>query len=181
MPQIAQAQRTLGKATRRLSGVNLANSLPPPFSARELFGREQLHASQVRARRSPNVPRTLRICRQCELTLTGPEDYSLRGLHTMGADDLMVEIYQPALTNGPLKWQTRVEGDPATYTPASTHSDESLNKGQRFRLDPNPKPKADPNEAASDTVAQQAISPIDLPRHEVDQGGCDSILFTSSR
>ncbi len=72
------------------------------------------------------TPRTLRLfyaalpdVDSSELTLTGPEgDYSLRGLHTMGADDLMVEIYQPALTNGSytVKWQTRVEGDPATYT-----------------------------------------------------------------
>jgi methionine-rich copper-binding protein CopC len=53
-----------------------------------------------------------------ELTLTGPAgDYSLRGLHTMGADDLMVEIYQPALTNGhyTVQWKTRVEGDDADY------------------------------------------------------------------
>ena len=69
------------------------------------------------------TPRTLRLfyaalpdVDSSELTLTGPEgDYSLRGLHTMGADDLMVEIYQPALTNGSytVKWQTRVGGDPA--------------------------------------------------------------------
>jgi methionine-rich copper-binding protein CopC len=72
------------------------------------------------------TPRTLRLfyaalpdVDSSELTLTGPEgDYSLRGLHTMGADDLMVEIYQPALTNGSytVKWQTRVGGDPAVYT-----------------------------------------------------------------
>ena len=71
------------------------------------------------------IPRTLRLfyaalpdVESSELTLTGPAgDYSLRGLHTMGADDLMVEIYQPALTNGQytVQWKTRVEGDDADY------------------------------------------------------------------
>ena len=71
------------------------------------------------------TPRTLRLfyaalpdVDNSEVTLTGPEgDYSLRGLHTMGADDLMVEIYQPALTNGSytVQWKTRVEGDSAIY------------------------------------------------------------------
>ena len=71
------------------------------------------------------TPRTLRLfyaalpdVESSELTLTGPSgDYSLRGLHTMGADDLMVEIYQPALTNGnySVQWKTRVEGDDAGY------------------------------------------------------------------
>ena len=71
------------------------------------------------------TPRTLRLfyaalpdVDSSELTLTGPEgDYNLRGLHTLDADDLMVEIYQPALTNGSytVQWKTRVEGDPAVY------------------------------------------------------------------
>ena len=71
------------------------------------------------------TPRTLRLfyaalpdVENSELTLTGPAGgYSLRGLHTMGADDLMVEIYQPALTNGhyTVQWKTRVEGDDADY------------------------------------------------------------------
>ena len=71
------------------------------------------------------TPRTLRLfyaalpdVENSELTLTGPAgDYSLRGLHTMGADDLMVEIFQPAATNGhyTVQWKTRVEGDDADY------------------------------------------------------------------
>ena len=71
------------------------------------------------------TPRTLRLfytalpdVENSELTLTGPAgEYSLRGMHTMGADDLMIEIYQPALINGhyTVQWKTRVEGDDADY------------------------------------------------------------------
>jgi methionine-rich copper-binding protein CopC len=71
------------------------------------------------------LPRTLRLyyaalpdVDSSEVTLTGPEgDYTLRGLHTMGRDDLMMEIYQPSLTNGEytVRWQAVVEGDPQRY------------------------------------------------------------------
>ena len=120
--------------TRRLSGVNFSKlfaaaslvSLLASCSGANNY--TPLLSSEPGAGETitERTPRTLRLfyaalpnVDSSELTLTGPEgDYSLRGLHTMGADDLMVEIYQPALTNGSytVKWQTRVEGDPATYT-----------------------------------------------------------------
>ena len=72
------------------------------------------------------LPRTLRLFYAAlpnvdvsTVTLTGPEgEYTLRGLHTMGADDLMMEIYRPTLTNGDytVKWETQVEGDSQTYS-----------------------------------------------------------------
>lgn len=72
------------------------------------------------------VPRTLRLfyaalpaVGESSVELAGPEgDYTLRGLHTMGADDLMMEIYQPSLTNGTytVRWQTKVEGDDDLYS-----------------------------------------------------------------
>ena len=77
------------------------------------------------------TPRTLRLfyaalpdVENSELTLTGPAgDYSLRGLHTMGADDLMVEIYQPALTNGNYSGSgKRVSRVMMLTTLANTHS-----------------------------------------------------------
>ena len=71
------------------------------------------------------IPRTRRLfyaalpdVENSDLRLTGPEgDYSLRGMHTMGADDLMIEIHQPALTNGTytVQWKTRVEADATDY------------------------------------------------------------------
>ena len=42
----------------------------------------------------PNVPNS-------GLTLTGPDgNYDLRGFHTMGSDDLMIEITNPSIPDG---------------------------------------------------------------------------------
>lgn len=70
-------------------------------------------------------PRNLRLyftalpdVSRSNLTLVGPDgEYALRGLHTMGADDLMVEITNPAIPDGnyTVTWSTVVEGDPNTY------------------------------------------------------------------
>ncbi|MGQ9424576.1 copper resistance CopC family protein [Gilvimarinus sp. F26214L] len=62
-------------------------------------------------------PRTLRVfltelpdVSRSELKLTGPQgEIPLTGLHTMGADDLMIEIEQYPLPNGEytVEWKTR--------------------------------------------------------------------------
>jgi len=71
------------------------------------------------------MPRTLRLyydalpdVERSSLSLTGPEgEVELRGLHTMAADDLMIEIMEP-LANGDyaVHWTTIVGDDPAEYT-----------------------------------------------------------------
>jgi len=70
------------------------------------------------------MPRTLRLyynalpdVARSSLTLVGPEgEVPLRGLHTMAADDLMIEIMAP-LANGDytILWTTVVAGDPAEH------------------------------------------------------------------
>ena len=72
------------------------------------------------------APRTLRLYYDAlpdvsvsSLVLTGPAgEYSLRGLHSMAADDLMVEIFEPAATDGDysLRWTTVVGEDPSVYS-----------------------------------------------------------------
>ncbi len=71
------------------------------------------------------VPRTLRLyydalpdVQRSSLSLIGPDgEVELRGLHTMAADDLMIEIMEP-LANGDyaVHWTTIVGDDPAEYT-----------------------------------------------------------------
>ena len=71
------------------------------------------------------MPRTLRLyydalpdVERSSLSLTGPDgEVELRGLHTMAADDLMIEIMQP-LANGDyaVHWTAIVGDDPAEYT-----------------------------------------------------------------
>lgn len=71
------------------------------------------------------APRTLRLyysalpdVDQSSLRLVGPTgEHSLRGLHTMAADDLMIEIMDP-LQNGSytVEWTTVVANDPNTYS-----------------------------------------------------------------
>lgn len=63
------------------------------------------------------VPRTIRLyfkslpdVDQSNISLIGPSgDYTLRGLHTMGEDDLMVEIYKPMLVDGEyrVEWEAQ--------------------------------------------------------------------------
>ncbi len=70
------------------------------------------------------APRTLRLYFDAlpnvdvsNLVLRGPAgDYNLRGLHTMAADDLMIEILDP-LTEGDyvVEWVTRVGEDPVLH------------------------------------------------------------------
>lgn len=71
------------------------------------------------------APRTLRLyfdalpdVSRSSLRLLGEEDeYNLRGLHTMAADDLMIEILDP-LEPGTytVEWRTRVGEDPELYS-----------------------------------------------------------------
>lgn len=71
------------------------------------------------------MPRTLRLyynalpdVERSSLSLIGPEgEVELRGLHTMAADDLMIEIMEP-LANGDyaVHWTAIVGDDPAEYT-----------------------------------------------------------------
>lgn len=74
--------------------------------------------------RLTRAPRTLRLfysalpdVSQSSLRLAGPNgDLALRGLHTMAADDLMIEIMDP-VTPGTytVYWTTVVGDDPAQY------------------------------------------------------------------
>ena len=75
------------------------------------------------------MPRTLRLyynalpdVERSSLTLIGPagglsSEVHLRGLHTMAADDLMIEIMEP-LANGDytIYWTTVVAGDAEHYS-----------------------------------------------------------------
>lgn len=70
------------------------------------------------------APRTLRLfysalpdVSRSSLRLEGPEgDLALRGLHTMAADDLMIEIMDPVQPGTyTVHWSTVVEGDPVQY------------------------------------------------------------------
>ncbi len=70
------------------------------------------------------MPRTLRLyynalpdVGRSSLSLTGPGgEVELRGLHTMAADDLMIEIMEP-LANGDysVKWTAAFGDDPTEY------------------------------------------------------------------
>ena len=63
------------------------------------------------------IPRTLRLYFKSlpnvdlsNVRLSGPAGtYTLRGLHTMGEDDLMVEIYRPILVDGEYQVEWEVE------------------------------------------------------------------------
>ncbi|MSR11952.1 MAG: copper resistance protein CopC [Gammaproteobacteria bacterium] len=71
-------------------------------------------------------PRTLRLffnalpdVELSSLTLHGPDgEYPLRGMHTMAADDLMVEIVNPSIPSGnySVQWSTVVGADPTIYS-----------------------------------------------------------------
>lgn len=71
------------------------------------------------------APRNLRLyynalpdVSNSRLTLTGPDgDYDLRGFHTMGANDLMIEITNPSIPDGDyvVGWSAVVGDDPNVY------------------------------------------------------------------
>jgi len=71
------------------------------------------------------APRTLRLfyaalpdVERSSLRLVGPNgEHQLRGLHTMAADDLMIEIMDP-VTPGKyvVEWSTAVGDDPTVYS-----------------------------------------------------------------
>lgn len=59
----------------------------------------------------PDVPSS-------SITLTGPNgNYDLRGFHTMGADDLMIEITNPSIPDGDyeVNWSAVAGEDPNVY------------------------------------------------------------------
>ena len=59
----------------------------------------------------PDVPNS-------SLTLMGPEgNYDLRGFHTMGSDDLMIEITNPSIPDGDyvVDWSVVVGEDSTAY------------------------------------------------------------------
>lgn len=71
------------------------------------------------------APRTLRLfynalpdVSQSSLRLVGPTgEHQLRGLHTMAADDLMIEIMDPVTTGTyTVEWTTVVGDDPMVYS-----------------------------------------------------------------
>jgi methionine-rich copper-binding protein CopC len=70
------------------------------------------------------APRTLRLfydalpdVSRSSLKLIGPAgEHSLRGLHTMAADDLMIEIMDPVTVGDyTVEWETVVGDDPTVY------------------------------------------------------------------
>ncbi|HIA59352.1 MAG TPA: copper resistance protein CopC [Gammaproteobacteria bacterium] len=70
------------------------------------------------------APRTLRLyydalpnVSRSNVSLTGPAgEYPLRGLHTMAADDLMIEIMQPLIAGEyTVHWTTVVGDEPVVY------------------------------------------------------------------
>ena len=71
------------------------------------------------------APRTLRLfydalpdVERSSLRLVGPNgEHQLRGLHTMAADDLMIEIMDP-VTEGDytVEWSTAVGDNPSIYS-----------------------------------------------------------------
>ena len=85
------------------------------------------------------MPRTLRLyysalpdVERSSLRLVGPEgDVPLRGLHTMAADDLMIEIMEP-LADGDyaVHWTTVVADDPHEYSGEVNFSVELPREGQ---------------------------------------------------
>jgi methionine-rich copper-binding protein CopC len=93
------------------------NNAAPPSPL--LSAEPAVDASLTRA------PRTLRLfysalpdVSQSSLRLVGPngEEFALRGLHTMAADDLMIEIMDPVVPGTyTVFWSTTVEGDPTHY------------------------------------------------------------------
>lgn len=102
-----------------LTGI-LISSCATDTGFTPLIGSEpEIGASLTRA------PRTLRLyysalpdVSQSSLRLVGPTgEHQLRGLHTMAADDLMIEILDPVTTGSyTVEWTTVVGDDPTVYS-----------------------------------------------------------------
>jgi len=84
-----------------------------------------LRAEPERNSELTRAPRTLRLfydalpdVSQSSLKLVGPGgEHQLRGLHTMAADDLMIEIMDPVTTGDySVEWRTAVGDDPTVYS-----------------------------------------------------------------
>ncbi len=100
-------------------------SLPLAACDREAGYSPILNSEPVADSIQTRMPRTLRLyysalpdVERSSLRLVGPEgDIPLRGLHTMAADDLMIEILEP-LADGDyaIHWTTVVADDPDEYS-----------------------------------------------------------------
>ena len=84
-----------------------------------------LRAEPERNSELTRAPRTLRLfydalpdVARSSLKLVGPSgEHQLRGLHTMAADDLMIEIMDPVTVGDySVKWRTAVGDDPTVYS-----------------------------------------------------------------
>lgn len=105
-------------------GAALLNGCASNSSYTPLTGAEPALNSEL-----TRAPRTLRlfydalpVVESSSLKLTGPTgEHKLRGLHTMGMDDLMIEILDP-VTEGEylVEWVTQVGDDPTTYSGSFT-------------------------------------------------------------
>ena len=99
-----------------LAAVSCSVAKPPtPFISAE----PEVESVQTR------LPRTLRLyfeqlpdVPRSSVTLTGPNgELNLRGLHSMGANDLMMEIYDEVVDGQyTVEWQTYVGEDPNQYS-----------------------------------------------------------------
>lgn len=90
-----------------------------------------LSAEPAQGAELTRVPRTLRLfydalpdVSKSSLKLIGPSgEHALRGMHTMGADDLMIEILDPVTPgNYRVEWVAVVGDDPTEYQGAYTFS-----------------------------------------------------------
>ena len=84
-----------------------------------------LRAEPERNSELTQAPRTLRLfydalpdLARSSLKLVGPSgEHQLRGLHTMAADDLMIEIMDPVTTGDySVEWRAVVGDDPTVYS-----------------------------------------------------------------
>jgi methionine-rich copper-binding protein CopC len=105
-------------------GVALVTGCASSSSYTPLTGAEPALNSDI-----TRVPRTLRlfydtlpVVEVSTVKLTGPNgEHRLRGLHTMGMNDLMMEIQDP-LTEGEylVEWVTQLTDNPETYSGSYT-------------------------------------------------------------
>ena len=97
-----------------VTSCSAANQATPFISAEPQVGSVQTRLPRTLRlyfEQLPDVPRS-------SVTLTGPNgELNLRGLHTMGANDLMMEIYDEVVDGQyTVEWQTYVGEDPDRYS-----------------------------------------------------------------